>query len=518
MDKDQRVAYLQELKQIAIDGFERYRAGFERLNSAYLLCFEENQIQSLKKRNKSRNFIPKLNSKAKRIYDGLSETYFNNDKFAKLEPYINSTNDVIDKWQEAIDHYTEQINLYKVFSPIFLKAPFSATCVVKVYWSDERVKIEEVNIDEIFFDPNARSVDDISFIVHKIYLSKESILNYVKSKIFKADMALFDEKKDYERFTLYEIYEKKGGVWFVSTIYENELLRDEIRLNDGQPFVFGYMLPQIKKIDDEDFICAYGEPALSAMLPLQDELNINRNSVCDVVRNQVSPKLILPKMAMVEASELERVGTPIYVDSPQGVQILPSGDIGGAMAIAQVIENELSEVSGVSPQQNGVSTTRKETATMASIMANEGSVRLQGYIRTFNETFFEPIFQRLALLVWKYGDAMFFAGFNRGEAPSFKVNLNTGIGALNKEVQKKSLMDVSGLINAQFGMCLQIGDNEGALVMKEASKKVLLELLPLFGIKDADKFIGEDKKDALKAQVFPEQQNQNLNQFNQGVM
>ena len=492
---DDRAGYLEELKQIAINGYEHYKATFDKLNDAYLLILEPDLLQYLKDKNKSKNYIPKLNSKAKRIYDGLTETYFNNEKFAKLEPYINSTNDVIDKWQEAIDHYCEQINLYKIFAPIFLKAPFTASSIVKVYWQDSSARIDEIGIDEIFFDPNAKDLNDIRFIVHRIYLTGEDIKELIKNGIFKIDVPeTFDDKKPYERFELFEIYELKNKNWQVSTIYEGNILRDAVELKDGQPFVFGYMLPQVKGKNDKNYVCAYGDPVLASMLPLQEELNVTRNAVTDVVRNQVMPKTIMPKSANVSRDEIHKVGAPVYTDVPADVTIIPPGDINGAMMALQTIENEMSEVSGVSPQQNGVTTTRRETATMASIMANEGSVRLQGYIRTYNETFFEPIFERLAFLVWKYGDPIFFAGFNRGEVPSFNVNLNTGIGALNKEVQKQSLMDASGVIGAQFGMCLQLGDGDGAARMKEANEKILLELLPLYGIKNPNEFIGKEEK------------------------
>ena len=53
-------------------------------------------------------------------------------------------------------------------------------------------------------------------------------------------------------------------------------------------------------------------------------------------------------------------------------------------------------------------------------------------------------------------------------------------------------MDAGQIIGAQFGMCLQVGDQIGAEKMKEANKKLLLELLPLYGIKDARNFIGEE--------------------------
>lgn len=487
-----RLTHLQHLKQKAKDGYEHYKPAFDELDDAYFLIYRPELLDSLRRRNKSRNYIPKINSKAKRIYDGLTETYFNNDRFAKLEPYINSTNDVIDKWQEAIDHYTEMLNLYRVFSPIFLRAPFSASSVVKVYWDKDKVAIDEIALEDVYFDPDARGLKDINYIINRIYLTNDDIKRLNKQGVFKLESTDFLDEP-YLRQELYEIYELVDDVWQVSTILDNEILRDGVKLKDGQPFIVGYMLPQIRKSDEEHFVSAYGEPALACALPLQHELNINRNTITDVVRQQLTPKLILDKAAMIERNDLEILGAPIYSNEPRAVQILPSGDIGGAMATLNIIDNELSEVTGISPQNTGANTVRKETATMASIMANEGGVRLQGYIRTFNETFFEPIFERLAFLVWKYADPVFFAGFGRlGGVPSFKVNLNTGIGALNKEVQKKSLMDVGGLIAGQFQMCLNMQDMQGARRMQIANEKLLAELLPLYGIKDTKNFLNQD--------------------------
>lgn len=502
MTNDERISYLEELVQIAYNGYAEYKPFFDKLNDAYLLVLESELYNSLKERNKSKNYIPKLNSKAKRIYDGLTETYFNNDTFAKLEPYINSSHDVIDKWQEALNFYCDKINLYKIFSPIFLKAAFSPSSVVKVFWGKDEAKIEEIDINDIYFDPDAKNTDDIRYIVHRIYLTINDIKKLIKNKTFKQiDLS---ENRPYERICLNEIYELNDDKWSVSTLYNSELLRDKVELKDGQPFIFGYMLPQTKRNTDKMFVCAYGEPALSSLLPLQDELNAIRNSITDVTRNQATPKIIFNRSASISRADLERPSGAIFTDSPADIKIVPPGDINASMATLQVIEQEMSEVSGVSPQQNGAPTTRQETATMASIMANEGSVRLQGYIRTYNETFFEPIFERLAFLVWKYGNPLFFAGFNRGEVPSFNINLNTGIGALNKEVQKKSLMDASGIISAQFGMCLQLQDADGANRMKEANEKILLELLPLYGIKDPENFIGKESELAkqLKSQAI----------------
>lgn len=493
INADELASHLKELDTKARAGYERYKKAFDELNEAYLLCLAPELENTLTRRNKSKNFIPKLNAKAKRIYDGLTETYFNNDKFAKLEPYINSSNDVIDKWQEALDHYCEMLGLYRVFAPIFLRAPFSASLVVKVFWDDKKQKavVEDVGLDRIFFDPQAQSVDDVRYLVNDIYLTELDLAQAKKDKSLSYDDELFKGKNPYERFKITEYYEKIGPSWYVSSLYEGAVLRARVKLKDGQPFVWGWLLPQIRRNDEEDFVCAYGEPALGAILPLQHEMNVVRNSMTDIIRQQTNPRLIIDSSSMTDAAQFDTLSPVVNVERGGYMGVVPVGDLSGTQFGLGVIEQEMSETSGVSPQQNGTQTVRKETATMASIMANEGSVRLQGYIRTFNETFFEPIFERLAKLVWKYGDSMFFAGYVRQEIPSFNVNLNTGIGALNKEVQKQSLMDASAVIGAQFNMCLQTGDANGAERMKRANEKILSELLPLYGIKKPDEFLGK---------------------------
>lgn len=499
MSQTDRVADLEQLISVAKAGYENYKDIFNELNNAYLSKFDKEQFEGLKRRNKSRIFIPKINSKAKRMADALSETYFNNDTFAKLECYINSTQDVIDIWQEALDHYSSMLRLYKIFQPIFQKVPFLGTCVAKVYWAKSMPVIEEVELDNIFFDPDAINHQDIRYIVNKIYLSYNDIKKLAQEKVYNwkivRECMSDGSNKKYERFLIYDIYEKIDNKWYVSSLYESSnLLRDKVELKDGQPFVFGYMLPQVRDFNESIYVCAYGEPPLASILPLQMEMNFQRNSQIDAVNANLKPKIIVPLSANITQADIETIGKPIFVSEPSAIGQVPMPNVSVAQMSISLIDNEMSEASGVSPQQNGASTTRQETATMASIMANEGSVRLQGYIRTFNETFFEPIFERLAMLVWKYGKAEFFAGYARDEIPSFRVSLNTGIGALNKEVQKQSLLQASQAINSQFGMCLQLQDTDGAIRMLKASEKIIEQILPLYGIKKASEFLGKENE------------------------
>ena len=176
---------------------------------------------------------------------------------------------------------------------------------------------------------------------------------------------------------------------------------------------------------------------------------------------------------------------------------MPKPDIHFANLNIQAIDNDMSETSGISPQQNGATSVRAETATMSSIMANEGSVRLNGYIRTYNETFIEPLFYQFAKLIYKYGDPMFFVGVDRSEVMSFKLNLECGIGALNKEVQKRNLIESSSLLGNHFQMCLAVQDTQGAELIKNAHEELIAKIMPLFGIKDFDKYRKEKESDRL---------------------
>ncbi|MBR8466186.1 phage head-tail adapter protein [Campylobacter sp. faydin G-140] len=339
MDTQSRLA---ELKQRAYEGFMCYKPMLDKLNSAYLLALDEDKALSLKERGKANLFIPKLNAKTKRITDGLSETYFNTDEFAKLECYINSEQKVIDKWQEAINYYTDMIKLYKVFMPIFQKIPFLGTAVAKIYWRSGLLVIEEVELDDVYFDPNAKDHDDIRYIVNRINLSYGDLKELSKQGIFSKEAVseiVSNEAFIYERLSVYDIYEQDtNSQWKVSTINESgAVLRADIKLKDGCPFIIGYMLPQVRAYDESTFVVAYGEPPLASILPLQDEMNFARNAMIDGINRLLNPKLLVPLNANVSRKDLESMG-PTYISQPTAVQIMPPPNVSFAVQKNSLIQ------------------------------------------------------------------------------------------------------------------------------------------------------------------------------------
>lgn len=313
---------------------------------------------------------------------------------------------------------------------------------------------------------------------------------------------LFDEDDEYKKVKLYDIYERRNDdEWVVSTLFENNLLRNEVALQDGQPFVWGSMLPQLKKIDNEDYISAYGEPIMSSAMPLQDEINITRNLLIDAVRSHIMPKIIVPKSMGISREDIETLGKPISADDPKGVQILPPPNVNSAGMNLQLLESELTEVTGISPQNNGAQTANNETATEISIKAQEGGRRSADYIRQYNETFIEPLFDRFAMLVFKYGEDSFFNGYQREDIPSFRFKIQTGTGAMNKEVRRAGIQASMQVFSQLYQMYMSIGDANSAYGIVNASKELTKELLPILGVKNVNSLFGFENNEDINPQM-----------------
>lgn len=502
LDNDKKKTHLSELIAQSESGYHHYKPHFLELEKAYMLVSD---TKILKERNKSSLFIPKINAKAKYLITSLNEVYFSSERMADIETYINSDESIIKMWQEAIDFYSQKLNLFKIFQPLFLDAIIYGTSIAKVTWDNENPLIERIGLNELFFDTNAKHSDDISYLVHEIYLTKSEILQRQELGFYeKVELDLDNNEAngtdDYKKIKLYDIYEKDNGNWFVSTLYENELLRKDKFLKDGQPFVWGNMLPQLKILDDENFVCAYGEAVMGAVLNLQKEVNVTRNLLIDALKSHITPKLVIPKSAGVSREDIETIGKPVYKNESSQITILPQPNISSAVQNLNFLESELTEAIGITPQNNGTHTIKNETATEISIKAQEAGKRVADYIRQYNETFIEPLFDRFAILIFKYGDENLFQGFSREDVPSFRFKIQTGTGAMNKEIKRNGIQASLGLFSQLYQMYMSLGDTQGAYKILKANEKLIRELLPILGVKNVSDYLGSEQENAMAEQ------------------
>ena len=504
---------LRDMIDSAQAGYDRYEPIFSSLVDNYLSVMDNTLVESLTKRNKSHIFFPKINAKVKRIVVSFQESYFQTDTFASVKPTFDKNIDKAEALNEAVDFYTtsKMKSLFETFTPSFYYAPILGTVVSRVYWDGEKPQIDSIMLKDIRFDPSARTTQDIRYYIHDIYLTVQDIKAFQRSGIYKKNVdadtlteeSQTDDNTIHTRIKLQEVYtQTKKGEWTVSTFHDRStVLRQDVALQDGNPFVVGGLIPQIENpYEEDDIVRVYFDSIVSAIVPLQQEMNQKKNQQIDAIKRQLEPQIMIPTLSGLNPIDIERGARFLRIKNPTSLTVIPAPDPRVAGMTIESIDMDIAENIGVSAQQNGISSDTQKTATESSILSNEGNSRLQGYMRAFNETYFKPIFERVSQLVWKYGDDRFFAGVSRDVPFEFVAKINTGLGATNKEIQLAGIEKSYGMINGLFGMALQVQDVETAQRAMQASEKLIREALPLMGIEDVDEILGEEQDEQLDGQ------------------
>ena len=489
---------LLDLIDYAEIGFSHYRAAFIEIENMYHCVMDHETHKMLKEAEKANLYFNKSQAKSRRISDSLLKNYFGNDKFATILSL--SDNEEQSKIANAIEkEVQEQLGNRQFFNAIangLYKVPYSGTIITRTYWNDGIVS-EDVNIRDFYFDRDATSQDDVRYCVHDIYVAVEDIKRMQRDGTFDRGINLDglvyqNNAKGFTRLKLQEIYTKVGGEWKVSTVYDRSyFFRTDVLLKDGLPFNWGGLLPQLKKIDEQNYISNYYEPPLASVKELQEEYNSRRNQIIDAVKQSLNPKLLVPKQSGINPLDLKKPIGYIPCTNPQGVVILPAADYRGGLQDIQIIDQEMSEVTGVNPLLNGVSMQRNKTATQSGMEHSEGSLKLEIYTRYLNETYFEPLIKRVAMLCWKYAPDTNFLGIYRKTEPNLRVSFNTGLGVVNDIVKAEQLDRNFMRLKDLLTMQMQIAPDKAATTLHGLTKLVR-EGLVLSGIKNSDEYLGKE--------------------------
>ena len=147
------------------------------------------------------------------------------------------------------------------------------------------------------------------------------------------------------------------------------------------------------------------------------------------------------------------------------------------------------EAIGVTDYNSGMSNNKQlnATATGISILTSESNKILGHLLRGCNETLIKPLFRMITDLVWAYGDAKFFYGIDRTQQLEYKVGVDVGLGATNKEMQLNSKMA------AYKGMMELATMMQDPNRMKKAEKFYYKEILPLMGVENYEEYYQEEE-------------------------
>jgi hypothetical protein len=420
-----RYAELMGKIEAAKNGYTAVEKNLAELGRAFSCRLDDKLRESLVKRGKSSLFIPTTASIALKIYTSIVTSYFSRADLAVIsadDPDDAYAREAAEAIQESLRYYTRHkiLNLFPVLSKEILNCCVYLGCALKVYWLGNAPRVDGIKLKDLWFDPTACSAADAEYIIHRLFIkpSRLEALFGLKAQ---------DIKGNEPNAEIFDIYEKERGVWKLSTLIGERLVRDGEVLKDSLPIFFGTLLPQLILPNEEDCVEIYGSSPIEYILPLQAEINQLRNQQLDAVRLQLEPRYLFNKTAGI--NPLTFYNQRLHaVNDVSGVKELKAPDAAFSQVQVGQIQLEFQEVSAVTPYNTGTNAhIGNMTATGTAILTSEANQRLAVYTHSLNETLIEPAVFHLATLIWKYGDTRFLKKINRSRTPELFVHVDTGL-------------------------------------------------------------------------------------------
>jgi hypothetical protein len=456
-------------------GYDRHRGEFSLLESIYLNILDPELVKNLKARGKSHIAPQIVRAKVRKVAISVMKTYFENDRFAVVTPEIPDEESIetVDKIQRALDLWTtKRINLYSRFRPSVIDALVYGTPIVKIHWADG-LRVSRVKIRDFYIDPNAASIFDIQYAVHRItttagrlkaqYGRKFKWKNYIgqheNGKIVTIDIG------DASRIEVMEVYRYEGGRWLVSTVLPDQtFIRTDVPLKDGLPFIVGNVEQQFVRIDDSNTVEAYGAPFIEPMAALQEEYTVTRNQQIDAIDTIFNQRFLATKTSGLNEKDLVSRRKKIQVADINEIKELPIPRFDPSIFNIDRLDSEMQEVSGITKYNQGLNDPKNlnQTATGVSILTEEGNAVISDIIRALNESFFEPAIRRMVRLIYKYDTNPILYGIDRNRIPSLHISINAGVGAVNNEILLNNISAAEGTAIQMAQMRFQMQDIEGA--------------------------------------------------------
>jgi hypothetical protein len=269
--------------------------------------------------------------------------------------------------------------------------------------------VEHVSPFDVFVDPEARKIKDARWVARRRIMSLEEVQAnpaYKHTKNLQGDTPFpavqgvakppgipgYQEGStvhppEYERVTLWEYYNLKEQTVCVFTLnYDRFLMEaDWLMPYEGSPFVpmVDYVVP--------DSLWGYGEVEL--IEGLQMELNKTRTQI--IVHNKRFNRKLLYKERAIDdrgkqalASRTDGALIPVINDEDLKDVVLPVPDSplpADRYQINNIIESDITAITGISDYERGAYNNVRRTATEASIIMDASSLRQQDKLRRIEQ-------------------------------------------------------------------------------------------------------------------------------------
>lgn len=372
-----------------------YQPVWERNELYYRARYPDKKYKKIKAKKRSAYFIPTIRNTVNIIKAIFTTAFFSNGCPIEL---LGANEEEIRDCNLVMKHYYDIFNPKKELSKAMLSSLIFKMGVVATFWdkNSEKVITRYTPIQDIAFDDECTSIDDIEVVAFRRKESIRKIKEKIKNKVYDQPNLLKKLNLDdllTKRLEVKIIYKLSSKGWKEYTYIKDTLVRE--KKFKKLPFQFGYCLDEIPSVIStisEKQINCYGNDLVTLLKPLQDELNQKRNLKNDIQEKILNPDVFVGADANVDPRDLTFGG---------GKRILVKGKLSeikerqvpGEYSLTQdigIIQSDLRDASSVNPIQEGQTgaSDRRSARAMSVINANS-SMRIEEMIMLITETLFD---------------------------------------------------------------------------------------------------------------------------------
>ena len=391
---------------------------------------------------------------------------------------------------------------------------------------EDRPFVERVSPFDVFVDPEATSVDDMTWIAQRVRRPLKDVQNdprynrNARQEVEGTHYSRWGEDEERARHNrqmdeafvdVWEYYDLKRGTVAVFCENGNKFLVAPTKI----PFGFGHPFVMIRNYDVPEYFYPIGE--LEAIEPLQHELNETRTQMMNH-RKRFSRKWLFKESAFdpdgrnALQSQDDNVLVPVVGDEPLGAVIAPMPAVINPPEFynqSQLISSDIDTVTGVSEYMRGGMPEIRRTATEAAIMQDASNARSSEKLAII-ELAIGQVAKRLVALAQQYMTGEQVARVVGSQAMPMWVTFDRDYiaGEFDFEVEGGSTQPVNESFRRQ--MALQLVDamvpfaSAGIVDMTVLARHVLQYG---FGVKTPEAFLAPPQPQMMpgQEQMPPEQ-------------
>ena len=388
-----------------------------------------------------------------------------------------------------------------------IEASIPATAMTVV---EDQPFVERISPFDIYVDPEATCMEDAKWVAQRVTRRLEDAKTDKRYKAssrrrLTADAELFpmydsterQEREEFlreeDRVVIYEFYDVVDNTMSVFSMTGEDFLVDPLPMPyaSGQPFVM------LRNYDVPDYFYPMGD--LESIESLQLELDKTRSQMMNA-RKRYARKYLYHERSFGpegrEALESDRDGRLVPVvdeNKPLSEVVVPMPQTPLSPEIynmSEIVEGDISTVSGVSEYARGQMPEIRRTATEASIIADAGNARAADKLAII-ESGISHIARRVLQLIQQFmtGEAMARVSAGNGENLFVNYTRDDITGEYDFSVEGGSTQPINDTIRKQQAVSLMnaVAPLIGVVIDPAVLARYVLQ--QGFDVKDPDKFI-----------------------------